>query len=100
MKSEFKSVCNKGFSMTFENGLTISVQFGGNNYCANYLTETAGKEHLQPHTYCPDAQIAIWDKKGNWFNFGCDTIKGYCSTEEVANWIYKVSKAKNLKSIK
>ena len=29
----FKSNHNHGFSMTFENGITISVQFGEGNYC-------------------------------------------------------------------
>ena len=27
------STLNKGFQLTFENGLTISVQFGSGNYC-------------------------------------------------------------------
>jgi hypothetical protein len=33
--SNFKSTNNKGFQMTFENGWTISVQFGYGNYCDN-----------------------------------------------------------------
>ena len=27
---------NRGFQMTFENGYTVSVQFGPGNYCDNY----------------------------------------------------------------
>ena len=30
-----KATQNKGFSLTFENNLTISVQFGYGNYCEN-----------------------------------------------------------------
>jgi hypothetical protein len=33
--SNFKSTNNKGFQMTFENGWTISVQFGYGNYCSH-----------------------------------------------------------------
>jgi hypothetical protein len=36
---------------------------------------------------CPDAEIAIWDASGKWYNFGSDTVKGYCSADEVATWI-------------
>ena len=32
---KFNSTMRKGFGMTFENGLTISVQWGAGNYCEN-----------------------------------------------------------------
>ena len=32
--SQFGTNRNKGFNMTFENGFTISVQWGTENYCA------------------------------------------------------------------
>ena len=91
--STFNSTNNKGFQMTFENGWTISVQFGYGNYCQNnhhpngfYFSKN------QDITTSEDAEIAIWDNQGNWYNFGSDTVKGYCSTNEVAEWIDKVSK--------
>ena len=91
--SQFNSNNNKGFSMVFENGWTISVQFGYGNYCQNnhhpngfYFSKN------QDVTTSEDAEIAIWDNEGNWYNFGLDTVKGYCSTNEVAEWIDKVSK--------
>ena len=31
--SKFNSTHNKGFRMTFENGFSISVQWGPGNYC-------------------------------------------------------------------
>ena len=31
--SQFISTHNKGFNMTFENGISISVQWGSMNYC-------------------------------------------------------------------
>jgi len=32
-----KSTENKGFHLTFQNGYTISVQFGRGNYCMNNM---------------------------------------------------------------
>ena len=88
----FKSTNNKGFSMTFQNGWTISVQFGYGNYCSN-------SHHPEGYFFsknlevveCPDAEIAIWDENGEWYNFGSDTVKGYCTVDEVAEWITKTS---------
>lgn len=90
--SNFASTNNRGFQMTFENGWTISVQFGFGNYCSNInhpdgWYASKGVEYFS----CPDAEIAIWDSFGEYYNFGNDTVKGYCSTDEVAEWITKVS---------
>lgn len=81
--SNFKSIRNKGFQITFENGWTISVQFGHGNYCSHRNHENQSEGIPE----CPDAEIAIWDVKGEWYNFGSDTVKGYCSADEVATWI-------------
>lgn len=32
----FKITAGKGFHVTFENGITVSVQWGPGNYCDNY----------------------------------------------------------------
>jgi hypothetical protein len=89
----FYSTLNKGFQMTFQNGWTISVQFGFGNYCQNnhhpegfYFSQNVAIVESQ------DAEIAIWDKEGKFYNFGGDDVKGYCSPNEVAEWIEKVSK--------
>ena len=77
--------------MTFENGWTISVQWGYGNYCDN---RSMLKSDFNNTTdlECETAEIAIWDKNNNWFGFGTDEVKGYCSPDEVADWITKVSK--------
>jgi len=87
----FKSTSNKGFSLTFENGWTISVQFGYGNYCDNHRHPDGWDfSKKQEVTQSSDAEIAIWDANGEWYNFGSDTVKGYCSANEVAEWIEKV----------
>lgn len=67
-----------GFQMTFENGNTISVQFGFGNYCDNKYTS-------KPE--CKDAEIAIWNKSGKWLQIDGDEVKGYCTADEIADYI-------------
>lgn len=84
----FKITRGTGFQMTFENGWTISVQFGYGNYCDNNRHPDGfdfGKN--LDIVQSSDAEIAIWDSEGSWYNFGDDTVKGYCSADEVATWI-------------
>lgn len=74
-----------GFKMTFENGNTISVQFGWGNYCENRGESKPG---------CVNAEIAIWDSENKWFDFGSDSVKGWCTPDEVAEWIHFASTTK------
>lgn len=95
------STLNKGFQLTFDNGLSISVQFGAGNYCSNRQSSTKYKSELQQDTTSSNnAEIAIWNEEGKWFNFGYDTVKGWVSADEVAIWIDKVRRAKNINTIK
>jgi len=88
----FKSTENKGFVMTFANGWTISVQFGYGNYCDNRNHPNGfGFSQKQEITESQDAEIAIWDKDGEWYDFGNDQVKAYQTAEEVAEWINKVA---------
>jgi len=90
---------NKGFHLEFKNGLTISVQFGSNNYCSNRTDEIVD-ETKQSITECENAEIAIWDADNKWFPFSDDTRKGWIDADEVGIWIDKVRRAKNIKTIK
>lgn len=85
--------CNQtGFQMLFSNGIRISVQFGKGNYCDNrYKPARSGQTIFNATT----AEIAIMPaddaSSAEYFNFGCDQVKGWVSTDEVANWISIVS---------
>lgn len=94
----FSSTYNKGYQITFANGLTISVQFGVGNYCDN-RNKSRAEEMKNTINQSTTAEIAIWDSFGNWYDFGNDTVKGFVSPEEVAEWTYKTSKAENIFSI-
>jgi hypothetical protein len=67
---------NSGFHMTFQNEWTVSVQWGEFNY------SDAGKT---------TAEIAAWDKDENWHYFGMDTVNGYVSANEVADFISMIA---------
>lgn len=97
MTPQFTSNFNKGFSMTFENGLTISVQYGCANYCANRNLDGFITDHMKhTRTESTDAEIAIWDANNFDFDFGSDSVLGWVSPNDVANWIYLTAKAEDI----
>lgn len=79
----FETCDNKGFHITFENGWTISVQFGGGDYCDNY-DFPIGKEREQHRMTSSTAEVAYWgpDKKMQTFESG-DTVAGRWSPAQV-----------------
>lgn len=95
----------KGFQMTFENGFTISVQWGYHNYCSNksYHQEVEG-ERKERFFGAESAEIAVWHKdsgmnflpiEGNCFGH----VIGWLNADEVASWITKVCNAKTAEDI-
>lgn len=93
MSAKFKSASKKGFAITFENGWTISVQFGWGNYCDNQNHPDGWKYNDGSIVESANAEIAIWDENDKWFTFNNnDVVKGWCTPNEVAEWIDKVSK--------
>jgi len=99
----FKSTYNRGFQLTFENGITVSVQFGTGNYCSrrSLAPEATLYNDLTNHTVESDtAEIAIWHKDSdNWFDFGYDQVKGWCTPNEVAMWITRAAIAEGIESL-
>lgn len=83
-----KDEWHSGFQMTFENGWTVSVQFGRGNYCANRSTKWPfGQEEIYKSS---DAEVAAWDEQGVWYQFDGDSVKGWCKSDEVADFISKI----------
>lgn len=98
--SLFKSV-GGGFQVTFGNNITVSVMFRSGNYCENKWDAFGYDiEEIEKHGHygSKDAEIAIWQGE-DWLNFGSDTVAGYLSADEVADWIDRASKAKNIQSL-
>lgn len=80
----FRITSGKGFHVTFANGWTVSVQFGGGNYCANRDAEIGGDEwESAGKGGCVDAEVAAWPEGGSLVPLDGDTVKGWQSPAKV-----------------
>jgi hypothetical protein len=71
---------NKGFMMTFQNRITVSIRWGEANYSDGKTT----------------AECAAWTAAHKWvhvigFDYNDDDVLGRLSTDEVAKFIYMAS---------
>ena len=72
---------NKGFSISFPNGYTVSVQFGPGNYSSNYnlnMLDNMGK----PMT-AGLAETALIDPNGDFVAYKDDDVQGYQTPQDV-----------------
>ena len=83
----------KGFQITFDNGVLVSVQFGSTNYCENYYKYFLkdwhyGKEREERFWYSKNAEIAVLDTNANNKWITSDILKlaglGQYSEDDVA----------------
>ena len=79
MKSKFKTNTDSmynGFTLSFENGNTISVQFSQFNYSDGETT----------------AEVAAWDADNEWISLGDGQgdVVGWQTTDQLADLIQKV----------
>lgn len=99
MEKKFVSTERKGFHMTFENGLTASVQWGKGNYCDNHFSDEYGflcNKDVRSNT----AEVAVW-KGEKWLDANdfvpeekcgsCDDVVGWLTPEQVVYFLQKVS---------
>jgi len=87
----FRITFGKGFHVEFENGVTVSTQFGEGNYCNN----RNGIERTEMgFVECEDSEVAIWGKEGEWLTreyyhsineIAGDDVKGSVSPKELLN---------------
>lgn len=75
-----------GISMTFDNGNTISIQWGMGNYSS---TRTINK----PSPKCTSAEVAIWDENDEWARIDEieGIVKGWVESDEIAKLIFLAS---------
>ena len=93
--SKFTSGYNKGFRMTFENEFSISVQWGVGNYCENHLKENGEWNEATKHDFWSSnsAEIAVFNKEGEFIGIADDTVVGWLTTDKVAKCITVVQSA-------
>jgi hypothetical protein len=77
---------SRGFSVTFANGCTVSVQFGQGNYCENRNNPSPGE--------CKSAEIAALDPDRNWIRgsfFDNDDVYGWATPAQVLQLMIEVA---------
>ena len=95
--SKFVSTQNKGFNMTFENGISISVQWGVGNYCNRKNDGEFGLPMKDEFWEATSAEIMIKRNKGGEINLGNgDIVAGWLSSDQVADCINACSQARNV----
>jgi hypothetical protein len=88
----FKITAQKGFHITFENGYTVSVQFGPGNYCDNYNSDFGERNYkLCGINGSSTVECAVWARDGEMIEYGDwgDTVSHHSTPKEVLvllNW--------------
>jgi|TARA_R110002020_G_scaffold465508_1_gene686979 hypothetical protein len=77
-----------GYSLKLDNWWTVSIQWHSGAYCHNHLKTS----RVVP---CPTAEIAAWDANEDWFDFGGDTVKGWQTPQEIADFVNEISEKEN-----
>lgn len=97
----FTCTRGKGFSMRFDNGLTLSVQWGTGNYCDNWNMDplvAARQRYLASQT----AEVRVVDDDGNddytlrVLGGNGDNVFSYVTTDRVAEMMAMVAGYKGL----
>ena len=91
--SEFLITRNKGFRMTFENGFAISVQWGPENYCDRKNEEDFDKPMDERFWESRTAEIAVFNKEGEFIGIADNAVVGWLTTDKVAKCITVVQSA-------
>lgn len=87
----FRTSSNKGFAITFENGNTVSVQWGPENDCQKKYKAPLSAPMKTDCWKSSDAEVAAWDAEGNWHHFDRYMVTETLSAGEVAEFIAFVS---------
>ena len=75
-----------GCQLKLENWWTVSIQWHEGAYCQTR------HGRIVP---CPNAEIAAKDDNGKWFDFGSDTVKGWQTPQEIADFVNEISEKEN-----
>lgn len=90
----FRITRGKGFHVSFDNGYTVSVQFGTFNYCDNRdhnIGYSATAESEAAEKGCINAETAVWGPDGAMIQFpdDSDQVQGWQTVAQVLarlNW--------------
>ena len=91
--TKFVATQNKGFGMTFQNGFTVSVQWGTFNHCEKKNLGADIDEEMKSRRWeSSNAEIAVIDKGGEMLDITeHDQVIGWLSPDKVAKVVGIVS---------
>jgi len=72
---------NKGFQIMFDNGYTVSVQFGPGNYGSNY--NASFLDEMGKPQQATTAETALIAPDGNFVAYKDDDVQGYQTVNDV-----------------
>ena len=100
----FSITQGKGFTITFANGWTASVQWGWGNYCDNY--DATYPEHYPDSTtaeiaaYNGDTWLRVSGKRyapmGKRSPYGGTDVRGYVSPDEIPAFLTAVARQQSI----
>lgn len=87
----FRITSGKGFHITFENGYTVSVQWGPGNYCDNHDVRIYPEEPPKLGWESREAETAVWAEDRDLITLpgDADSVQGYrtpAQVLELLNW--------------
>ena len=95
----FIATQNKGFRMKFENGFSISVQWGIENYCEKKSFNTDTDPRKERLWESMNAEIAVFNEEGIVSISDDDQVIGWLSADKVAKIIEGVASAESSEEI-
>ena len=99
---KLKSNDRKGFQITFENGLTASVQWGAGNYCDNHMPKD-GDFSWSKDAESNTAEVAVFNERDRFMPVdvfipegvsSSDVVAGYLTPEQIVDFLVKVKEWK------
>ena len=72
---------NKGFQITFDNGYTVSVQFGPGNYSSNYNLSML--DNINKPMTANTVETALLAPDGSFVAYKDDDVQGYQTVNDV-----------------
>jgi len=81
---------NKGFQITFDNGYTVSVQFGPGNYGTNYNADF--RTNLNKPQIAITAETALIAANGEFIEYKGGDVQGYQTPNDVLELLNYASK--------
>jgi len=84
--SLFRITGSRGFHIRFDNGVCVSVQFGGGNYGDNYDMRI-GSEPEHHILESSNAELAVWEEKDGHSHWITSEYPGNENGEKVWGWV-------------